>query len=187
MLNKHTKDATVTVKCVVRDCIYNTKSWATYRQYCKYKHNCNINNMNLLNVLHADFTHNEEHEHDRDIQVDTNDDDGGFEDSMLTGKFVLYLEAVHKVLATAVDMIVSSTRSLVSDLLQSLSRRVLSIPGIHDFQENRQDAFHHQNSLVDLNDLTSHACRQTFNRDHFMLIPPEKCLLSSKYVNHNVG
>ena len=76
-----------------------------------------------------------------EMNCDRNDDDGHFQDNMLTGKFVLSLEAGHKVSATAVDSIVSSTGSLISDLLQSLSRRVLSIPGIHAFQENIQDVF----------------------------------------------
>ena len=105
---------------------------------------------------------------------------------MLTGKFVLSLEAGHKVSATAIDMIVCSTGTLISDVLTSLSRRVLSIPGIHENEENIQKAFHQQECLVGLNKLTSHAHRWTFYRDCFMLIPPEKCLLGSKYVNDNV-
>ena len=90
-----------------------------------------------------------------------------------------------KVSTTAVDSIVSSTGSLISDLLQILSRRVLSIPGIHAFQENIQDVFQEHNSFVGLNDLTSHQHRWTFYRDNFMLVTPEKSLLGSKYVHHN--
>ena len=141
MLNKHSKDATFTVKCVVKDCMYSTKTWAAYRQHFKCKHNLNINNINLHDVLSPDFNHVDKHEDDREMNCDRNDDDGHFQDNMLTGKFVLSLEAGHKVSATAVDSIVSSTGSLISDLLQSLSRRVLSIPGIHAFQENIQDVF----------------------------------------------
>ena len=141
MLNKHSKDVTFTVKCVVKDCMYSTKTWAAYRQHFKCKHNLNINNINLHDVLSPDFNHVDEHEDDREMNCDRNDDDGHFQDNMLTGKFVLSLEAGHKVSTTAVDSIVSSTGSLISDLLQSLSRRVLSIPGIHAFQENIQDVF----------------------------------------------
>ena len=141
MLNKHSKDATFTVKCVVKDCMYSTKTWAAYRQHFKCKHNLNFKNINLCDVLSPDFNHVDEHEDDREMNCDRNDDDGHFQDNMLTGKFVLSLEAGHKVSTTAVDSIVSSTGSLISDLLQSLSRRVLSIPGIHAFQENIQDVF----------------------------------------------
>ena len=185
MLNKHSKDVTFTVKCVVKDCMYSTKTWAAYRQHFKCKHNLNFKNINLHDVLSPDFNHVDEHEDDREMNCDRNDDDGHFQDNMLTGKFVLSLEAGHKVSATAVDSIVSSTGSLISDLLQSLSRRVLSIPGIHAFQENIQDVFQEHNSFVGLNDLTSHQHRQTFYRDNFMLVTPEKSLLGSKYVHHN--
>ena len=186
MLNKHSKDVTFTVKCVVKDCMYSTKTWAAYRQHFKCKHNLNFKDINLCDVLSPDFNHVDEHEDDREMNCDRNDDDGHFQDNMLTGKFVLSLEAGHKVSATAVDSIVSSTGSLISDLLQSLSRRVLSIPGIHAFQENIQDVFQEHNSFVGLNDLTSHQHRQTFYRDNFMLVvTPEKSLLGSKYVHHN--
>ena len=141
MLNKHSKDATFTVKCVVKDCMYSTKTWAAYRQHFKCKHNLNFKNINLHDVLSPDFNHVDKHEDDREMNCDRNDDDGHFQDNMLTGKFVLSLEAGHKVSTTAVDSIVSLTGSLISDLLQSLSRRVLSIPGIHAFQENIQDVF----------------------------------------------
>ena len=121
MLNKHSKDATFTVKCVVKDCMYSTKTWPAYRQHFKCKHDLNINNMNLHNVLCADITDEEENEDDRCRNADR-DDDGHSTDNMLTGKFVLPLEAAHKVSATAVDTIVSSTGSFIADLLQSLSR-----------------------------------------------------------------
>ena len=185
MLNKHNKDVTFTVKCVVKDCMYSTKNWAGYRQHFKCKHNLNFKDINWRNVLSPDFNHVDKHEDDREMNCDRNDDDGHFQDNMLTGKFVLSLEAGHKVSTTAVDSIVSSTGSLISDLLQNLSRRVLSIPGIHAFQENIQDVFWEHNSFVDLNDLTSHQHRWTFYRDNFMLVTPEKTLLGSKYVHHN--
>ena len=140
--------------------------------------------MNLHNVLHADITDEEENEDDRYRNADR-DDDGHSTDNMLTGKFVLSLEAAHKVSATAVDTIVSSTGSLIADLLQSLSRRVLSIPGIDAFQENIQDVFQEHNSFVGFNELKSHQCRCTFYRGNFMLVTPEKTLLGSKYVDCN--
>ena len=86
------------------------------------KHNLNFKNINLHDVLSPDFNHVDKHEDDREMNCDRNDDDGHFQDNMLTGKFVLSLEAGHKVSATAVDSIVSLTGSLISDLLQSLSR-----------------------------------------------------------------
>ena len=184
MLNKYSKDSTFTVKCLVKDCRYSTKTWPAYRQHFKHKHNLNINNMNIHNVLHADITDEEENEDDRCRNAD-GDDDGHSTDNMLTEKFVLSLEAAHKVSATAVDTIVSSTGSLIADLLQSLSRRVLSIPGIHAFQENIQDVFQEHNSFVGFNELKSHQCRCTFYRDNFMLVTPEKTLLGSKYVDCN--
>ena len=186
MLNKHSKDATFTVKCVVKGCMYGTKTWAACRQHFKCKHNLNINNINLHDVLSPDSNHVDEHEDDREMNADRNDDDGHFQDNILTGKFFLSLEAGHKVSTTAVDSIVSSMGTLISDLLQSLSRRVLSIPGIHAFQENVEDVFWEHNSFVGLNDLTSHQCRWTFYRDNFMLVTPEKSLLGSKYVHHDV-
>ena len=114
MLNKHSKDATFTVKCVAKDCMYSTETWAAYRQHFKCKHNLNINNMNLHNVLCTDFTDDQENENDRDMNDDRNDDDGHFKDNMLTGKFVLSLEAAHKVSATAVDTIVFSMGSIIN-------------------------------------------------------------------------
>ena len=129
--------------------------------------------MNLHNVLCADITDEEENEDDRCRNADR-DDDGHSADNILTGKFVLSLEAAHKVSATAVDTIVSSMRSLIADLLQSLSTRVLSIPGIHAFQENIQDVFHEHNSFEGFNELKSHQCRCTFYRDNFMLVTPQK-------------
>ena len=116
MLNKHSKDVTFTVKCVVKECMYSTKTWAAYRQHFKYKHNLNINNINLHDVLCADSNHVDEHEDDRQMNADRNDDDGHFKDNMLTGKFVLSLEAGHKVSTTAVDSIACSMGSLISDL-----------------------------------------------------------------------
>ena len=183
LLNKHCKDATFTVKCVVKDCMYSTKTWPAYRQHFKCKHNLNINSMNLHNVLHADITDEEENEDDRCRNVDR-DDDGHSADNILTGKFVLSLEAA-LVSATAVDTIVSSTGSLIADLLQSLSTRVLSIPGIDAFHENIQGVFQEHNSFVGFNELKSHQHRHTFYRDNFMLVTPEKTLLGSKYVDCN--
>ena len=135
--------------------------------------------------MSPDSNHVDEHEDDREMNANRNDDDGHFQDNMLTGNFFLSLEAGHKVSTTAVESIVSSMGSLISDLLQSLSRRVLSIPGIRAFQENIQDVFWEHNSFVGLNNLTSHQCRWTFYRDNFMLVTPEKSLLGSKYVHHN--
>ena len=56
--------------------------------------------------MSPDFNHVDEHEDDREMNCDRNDDDGHFQDNMLTGKFVLSLEAGHKVSTTAVDSIV---------------------------------------------------------------------------------
>ena len=43
---------------------------------------------------------------------------------MIRAKFILSLEAVHKVSSTVLDSIVSSTGTMMSEMLQNLSMRV---------------------------------------------------------------
>ena len=57
---------------------------------------------------------------------------------MITTKFILSLEAAHKVSSTALDSIVCSTGSMMSKMMQKLSMRILSIEGIEGFCDNIQ-------------------------------------------------
>ena len=59
MLVKHTGDALFTVKCVVADCMYMTKTWTAYKQHFKCKHKLNINANNILNDLGDEFYDND--------------------------------------------------------------------------------------------------------------------------------
>ena len=101
---------------------------------------------------------------------------------MITAKFILSLEAAHKVSRTALDSIVCSTGSMMSEMLQKLSMRILSIEGIERFHDNIQGVFSQSNEIECFKDLQMHQCRRTFYKEHFSLIPPEKCLFRSKYI-----
>ena len=101
---------------------------------------------------------------------------------MMTAKFILSLEAAHKVSSTALDSIVCSTGSMMSQMLQKLSMRILSIEGIEGFRDNIQGVFSQSNEIECFKDLQIHQSRHTFYKEHFLLIPPEKCLFGSKYV-----
>ena len=181
MLVKHQGDACLTVKCVVANCMYTTKTWTAYRQHCKCKHNINMNR-NTLRVLQHELIGNNDTAGD-DVQNDPRHNNNTyFCDQMITAKFILSLEAAHKVSSTALDSIVSLTGSMMSEMLQKLSMRVLSILGIEGFRENIQGVFSQSNEIQCFKDLQTHQCRHTFYREHFLLIPPEKCLLGSKYL-----
>ena len=54
---------------------------------------------------------------------------------------------MHKVSSAAVDSVVSSTGSLMSEMLEKLSVRVMSIPGIDGFLENIQGVFSENNAV----------------------------------------
>ena len=143
------------------------------------KHNINMNR-NTLGVLQHELIGNNDTAGD-EIQNDPRHNNN-FCDQMITAKFILSLEAAHKVSSTALDSIVSSTGSMMSEMLQKLSMRLLSIEGIEGFHENIQGVFSQSNEIQCFKDLQTHQCRRTFYREHFSLIPPEKCLLGSKYV-----
>ena len=114
-----------------------------------------------------------------DCAIDNNPQ---FNENILTGKYILSLEAAHKVSSTGIKSIVSSTGSLLSDVVKSISDKLLSIPRLQDFEEDILGVFCDFNSIGGFNELLTHQCRRTFYQEHLMLIPPEKCLFRSKYV-----
>ena len=83
MLKKHRQDASFTVKCIVKDCFYSTKTWAAYAQYCKHKHNLKINNDNIINILGGDnIDEGQNYGGEEDYAIDNND----FNETMITAK-----------------------------------------------------------------------------------------------------
>ena len=181
MLVKHQGDACLTVKCVVANCMYMTKTWTAYRQHCKCKHNINMNR-NTLGVFQHELIENNDTEGDEVQNDPRHNNNTYFCDQMITAKFILSLEAAHKVSSTALNTIVFSTGSIMSEMLQKLSMRVLSIQRIEGFHENIQVVFSQSNEIQCFKDLQTHQHRCTFYKEHFLLIPPEKCLLGSKYL-----
>ena len=121
MLVKHKGDACLTVKCVVADCMYMTKTWTAYRQHCKCKHNLNMNR-NTLAVLQHEFNSNDDNTGDDGQNFPRHNTNTYFSDQMITAKFILSLEAAHKVSSTALDSIVSSTGTMMSEMLQNMLR-----------------------------------------------------------------
>ena len=133
----------------------------------------------MLNVLGDEFYGNGDNNGDDGQQFPGDNTNCYFNEQMITAKFILSLEVVHKVSSAAVDSIVSSTRSLMSEMLEKLSMRVMSIPGIDGFLENIQGLFSENNAMRYFNNLPTHQHRHTFYREQFLLIPPEKCLLEA--------
>ena len=72
-------------------------------------------------------------------------------------------------------------------MVTSISTKLLSIPRIQEFEEDILGAFCDFNSIAGFNELLTHQHRRMFYREHLMLIPPEKCLLGSKYVQRIGG
>ena len=113
MLVKHKGDAYFTVKCVVAECMYTTKTWTAYRQHCKHKHNLYMNR-NMLAVLQDEFYGNDNYNGDDGQPFPR--DNTYFNDQMITAKCILPLEAAHKVSCTALDSIVSSTETMMCEM-----------------------------------------------------------------------
>ena len=179
MLVKHQGDAYLTVKCVVPKCMYSTKTWNAYKQHCKRKHNINMNR-NTVSVLQDELLGNNDN-----AGEEVPNDPGHTNnlcDQMMTAKFILSLEAAHKVSSSALDSIVCSTGSMMSQMLEKLSMRILSIEGIEGFCDNIQGLFSQSNEIECFKNLQTNQRRHTFYKEHFSLIPPEKCLFRSKYV-----
>ena len=154
MLNKHRQDASFTVKCIVKECFYSAKTWAAYTQHCKHKHNLKINNDNIVNVLGGDNIDEEpNYGGAEDCAIDNNPQ---FNENILTGKYILSLEAAHKVSSTGINSIVSSTGSLLSDMVKSISDKLLSIPRLQEFEEDILDVFRDFNSIAGFNELLTH-------------------------------
>ena len=143
-----------------------------------------INNDNIINILGGNNIDEEQnYGGEEDCAIDKYD----FNEMMITAKYIFSLEAGHKVSSTVIKSIVSSTGSLLCDMVKSISTKLLSIPRIQEFEEDILGVFHDFNSIPGFNELLTHQHERMFYWEHLMLIPPEKCLLGSKYVERIGG
>ena len=130
MLVKHKGDVCLTVKCVVANCMYMTKTWTAHRQHCKCKYNLNMNR-NTLAVLQHELNGNDDNTGDDVQNFSRHNNNTYFCDQMITAKSILSLEAAHKVSSTALDSVfnrnndVRNVAELVNEsFVYTVNRRV---------------------------------------------------------------
>ena len=177
LLNKHKGDAGfINVKCIVPECMYTTKTWLAYKAHCRRKHNLNINQMTFSNS-------GDEDSDDPPGEIPDQPDmcTPLADEKQIVAKYLLSLEAGHKISSSAVDSIVSSTETLVSNLRDIWQKKILSIPGAEAIKDNIHDVLKDY-SFLGLSELQTRQRRGTFYKDKFMLVKPQKALLGSKYM-----
>lgn len=157
----------------MQGCKYMTKTWAAYKQHCRRKHGKMVSQIGRENES-AD----EEMPCDENNMVEKPE---CFDVQKMVAKFLINLEAAHKVSVTAVDHVSVLTEKLVSQVKNAWLKKVMGVEGVQEFKADILKAVNDGSLGGELTDLQTRQRRQTYYGRNFKLVSPQKVLLGCRY------
>lgn len=184
ILRKHKGESCFRVQCEFQGCKYTGTSWNAYKQHLRRKHD--------LTVAQLEAEIDEVPDDNDDLVPPPRDEEeiDTCDDQKMLAKFLLNLEARHKVSSSAVDNVLVSSEKLLSQVKNAWLKKILSVEGVEDFREEIEKAIKDSDGTgkeSSFNELRSAQRRKTYYRENFMFVSPQKVLLGSKYIEAKGG